>query len=57
MPLIPALRRLEQSGSQSSRPAGLQSKFQASQSYIVRPCLEKPKRNKENKNTVRRWVW
>jgi hypothetical protein len=25
----------------SSRPAGLQSKFQASLSYIVRPCLKK----------------
>ena len=34
----------------SSRPAGLQSEFEGSQSYTEKPCLDKTKKEKEKKN-------
>jgi hypothetical protein len=46
-PLIPALER---QADLNSKPESLQSKFQDSKSYIVRPCLkEKERKGKEER--------
>jgi hypothetical protein len=40
----PSTWEAEAGGFLSSRPAGLQSKFQDSQGYTEKPCLEKPEK-------------
>jgi hypothetical protein len=53
MPLIPAFRRQRQVDFRVRGQPGLQSKFQDSQGYTEKPCLEKPKEktNKQTKKT------
>jgi hypothetical protein len=46
--LIPALRRQRQADLQSW--PGLQSEFQDGQGYTEKPCLKKPKTNKQTKS-------
>jgi hypothetical protein len=48
MPLIPALRRQRQVDFWVQGQPGLQSEFQESQGYTEKPCLEKPKKQKQN---------
>jgi hypothetical protein len=50
-PLIPALGRQSQADFWVQDQPGLQSEFQDSQGYIEKPCLEKTKQNKTNKQT------
>jgi hypothetical protein len=53
-PLIPALGRQRQSDFWVRGQPGLQSEFQDSQGYTEKPCLKKPKPNKQiNKQTKR----
>ena len=48
MPLIPAFGRQRQADFWVRGQPGLQSKFQDSQGYTEKPCLEKPKKKKKN---------
>jgi hypothetical protein len=48
-PLIPALRRQRQVDFWVRSQPGLQSEFQDSQGYTEKPCLEKPKTNKNER--------
>ena len=54
-PLIPALGRQRQVDFWVLGQPGLQSKFQNSQGYTEKPCLEKTK-NKQTNKKVRRWL-
>jgi hypothetical protein len=49
MSLIPALGRQRQADIWVWGQPGLQSKFQDSQGYTEKPCLENPKKPKTNK--------
>ena len=49
MPLIPALGRQRQANFWVPDQPGLQSKFQDSQGYTEKPCLEKTNKTKQNK--------
>jgi hypothetical protein len=47
MPLVPALRRQRQADFWVWGQPGLQSEFRDFQGYTEKPCLEKPKKEKE----------
>jgi hypothetical protein len=47
MPVVPALGRQRQVDFWVQGQPGLQSEFQDSQGYTEKPCLEKPKKQKE----------
>jgi hypothetical protein len=51
MPLIPALGRQREADFWVRGQPGLQSKFQDSQGYTEKPCLEK---NKQTKNKTKK---
>ena len=51
MPLILALGRQSQADFWIQGQPGLQSEFQDSQGYTEKPCLEKNKKQKTNKQT------
>jgi hypothetical protein len=53
LPLIPALGRQRQADFWVRGQPGLQSEFQDSQGYTEKPCLEKNKNKKQNKQTNR----
>jgi hypothetical protein len=47
MPIIPALRRLRQADQELECQPGLHSEFEASLSYIPRPCLKNQQQQKK----------
>ena len=49
-PLIPALRRQRQADFWVQSQPGVQSEFQDSQGYTEKPCHQKTKKPKQNKN-------
>jgi hypothetical protein len=52
-PLIPALGRQRQADFWVRGQPGLQREFQDSQGYTEKPCLKKPKTNKQTKKSTK----